>query len=56
MNAEIVFATVNIDTQINKVIALIYKEGFNYTPVLDKNKKVVGVVTPSSLINLLQNY
>lgn len=39
---------------INKVIELMYKEGFNYIPVIGKNKKVVGVVTPSSLINLLQ--
>jgi CBS-domain-containing membrane protein len=49
-------STVNIDTPINKVIRLVHKEGFHYIPVLDKNKKVVGVVTPSSVINLLQNY
>ncbi len=47
-------STVNKDTLINKVIKLIYKEGFHYIPVLDKNKKVVGVVTPSSILNLLQ--
>ena len=47
---------VNIDTPINKVIELVYKEGFQYIPVLDKNKKVIGVVTPSSLIDLLQKY
>ena len=40
---------------INKVIKLIYKEGFNYIPVLNKDKKVVGVVTPSSLIDFLEN-
>lgn len=45
---------VNKDTKINKVIKLIYDEGFHYIPVLDKNKKVVGVVTPSSVLNLLQ--
>ena len=49
-------STVNFDTPINKVIELVYKEGFQYIPVLDKNKKVIGVVTPSSLINLLQKY
>ena len=47
-------STVNKDTLINKVIKLIYKEGFHYIPVLNKNKKVVGVVTPSSVLNLLQ--
>jgi CBS domain-containing protein len=47
-------STVKIDDSINKVIELIYKEGFNYIPVLDKNKKVLGVVTPSSLISFLQ--
>jgi CBS domain-containing protein len=48
-------STVKIDDPINKVIKLIYKEGFNYVPVLDKDKKVVGVITPSSLINSLEN-
>lgn len=46
-------STVNLDTPINKVIELVYKEGFQYIPVLDKNKKVIGVVTPSTLIDLL---
>ena len=45
-----------LDTPINKVIELMHKRGFEYVPVLDKNEKVVGVVTPSSLINLLQDY
>jgi len=49
-------STVKLKDPINKVIKLIYKEGFNYIPVLDENKKVVGVVTPSSLIDLLQNH
>jgi CBS-domain-containing membrane protein len=49
-------STVNIDTPINKVIELVYKEGFHYIPVLDNNKKVIGVVTPSSILNLLENY
>ena len=47
-------STVSLDTPINKVIELLYKENFHYIPVLDKNKKVVGVVTPSSMIDLLE--
>ena len=47
-------STVRDDAPINKVIELIYKEGFNYIPVLNNDKKVVGVITPSSLINFLQ--
>ena len=47
-------STISPDTPINKVIKLIYKDGFQYLPVLDKEKKVVGVVTPSSMLNLLQ--
>ncbi|MBL7100539.1 MAG: CBS domain-containing protein [Nanoarchaeota archaeon] len=49
-------STVKLDTPINNVIKLVYKEGFQYIPVLNKNKKVIGVVTPSSLIDLLQKY
>ncbi len=49
-------STADIDTPINKVIELVYKEGFQYIPVLDKNKKVIGVVTPSSILDLLENY
>ena len=48
-------STVNLDTPINKVIELVYKEGFHYIPVLDKNKKVIGIVTPSSILNLLEH-
>ncbi len=47
-------STVDIDTPINKVIKLIHTEGFHYIPVLNKDKKVVGVVTPSSVLKLLQ--
>jgi len=46
-------STVGLDTPINKVIELVYKEGFNYIPVLDEDEKVVGVITPSSLIDFL---
>jgi osmoprotectant transport system ATP-binding protein len=48
-------STITQDTPINKVINLIHKEGFQYLPVLDKDKKVVGVVTPSSVLDLLQD-
>ena len=48
-------STVNLDTPINKVIELVYKEGFHYIPVLGKNKKVIGIVTPSSILNLLEH-
>lgn len=48
-------STVSENAPINNVIKLVYKEGFNYIPVLDEEKKVVGVVTPSSLIDFLQN-
>ena len=49
-------STVALDTPINKVIELVYKEGFHYIPVLDKNQKVIGVVTPSSILDLLEEY
>jgi CBS domain-containing protein len=48
-------STITQDTPINKVIELIHKEGFQYLPVLDKNRRVVGVVTPSSVLDLLQD-
>lgn len=48
-------STVNQDTPINKTIGFVYKEGFHYIPVVDKNKKVIGVVTPSSILNLLEH-
>lgn len=48
-------STAKMNDPINKVIKLIYIEGLNYIPVLNENKKVVGVVTPSSLIDFLQN-
>jgi|SRR3989344_764485 len=49
-------STVKEDTPINQIINLIYKEDCSYIPVLDKNNKVKGVITPSSLIKLLENY
>lgn len=44
------------NTPINEVIKLCWKKGSEYIPVLDDKDKVVGVVTPSSLINLLKDY
>jgi len=49
-------STLDLDTPINRAIELVYKESFQYIPILDKNKKVIGVVTPSSILNLLRNY
>jgi len=47
-------STAKVDTPLNHVIELLDKEGgFSYIPVLDKEKKVIGVVTPSSVISLL---
>ena len=43
------------NTPINKVIELLYKENSSYLPVVDENKKVVGVITPSSMINFLRD-
>lgn len=44
-----------INTPLNKIIELLYKEHSSYLPVVDENKKVVGVVTPSSMINFLKD-
>ena len=49
-------ATIRLDTPINKAIELVYEEGFEYIPVVDKNERVLGVVTPSSILDLLQNH
>lgn len=48
-------STVGLDAPINEVVKLVYEEGFEYIPVLDKKKKVRGVVTPSSLLALLED-
>lgn len=48
--------SVKVDTPINDVIRLVFRKGFEYIPVLEENKKVVGVITPSSLIKLLKDY
>ncbi|OVE75135.1 hypothetical protein BVX95_00140 [archaeon D22] len=47
-------STALVDTPINEVIEKIYEDDFDYIPVLDEDKKVVGVVTPSSVLSLLE--
>jgi len=47
--------TVTADTPINKVIEHIFYENCQYLPVLDNKQRVMGVVTPSSIIDLLQD-
>jgi len=49
-------STVVLDTPINKVIELLYKEEFHYIPIIDEKKSVIGVVTPSSVLNCLEHY
>lgn len=49
-------AVVKVDTSINEVIELLFKEDFEYIPVINNNENVVGVITPSSLIGLLKDY
>lgn len=49
-------STATLDTPINIVIELICKEGFHYIPIIDVDEQVIGVVTPSSIINLLKDY
>jgi len=48
--------SVKTGTPINRVIELVHKTGFDYIPVLDNDKKVLGVVTPSSVLALLQKH
>lgn len=48
--------TVYLDTPLNKVIELVYQKKFCYIPVIDHSRKVVGVVTPSSIIDLLRKH
>lgn len=49
-------STVKLDDPINQVIKLIHKEKFDYLPVLNHKEQVVGVITPSSIIDLLKDY
>ncbi len=47
---------VESNTPLNIVLEKIWKENCQYLPVIDKKEKVIGVVTPSSIINLLKDY
>ena len=49
-------STATLNTPINTIIELICKEGFHYIPIINDGKQVIGVVTPSSIINLLKDY
>jgi CBS-domain-containing membrane protein len=44
------------NTPINEVIELVNREKWEYMPVVDEEKRVKGVITPSSLIRLLKDY
>ena len=45
-----------MNTPINEVIEMLFKEDFEYLPVINSKDKVIGVITPSSLIGLLKDY
>lgn len=47
---------VTLDTPINEIIKLMNKKDYENIPVLDNNDKVLGIITPSSIINLLRNH
>ena len=47
--------TVHKDANLLKIMKLIDKEGFQYIPVIDKEKKVVGIITPSSILRFVIN-
>jgi CBS domain-containing protein len=49
-------AVVHINTPINTIIELINVPDSRYIPVLDEDGKVIGVITPSNVIDLLNNY
>jgi len=36
--------TVNVNDDFMKVITLMYSYNFDYLPVIDENKKVIGIV------------
>lgn len=47
---------VNENDSILKVLELIDKEGFNYIPVSNNENKIIGLITPSSLLDLLSKH
>ena len=44
------------NTTINKVLSLVYKRKKQNIIVVNKERKVIGVITPSSMLRLLSNY
>jgi CBS domain-containing protein len=46
--------TVTKKTPIEEVIWLVHSPGFRYIPVLNPQKKVIGVITPSSLLDAFE--
>ncbi len=47
---------VSKDTPINDVLKIVYKKSYDNIIVVDKKNKIVGIITPSSLLSLLSKY
>jgi len=47
--------TVEVNDDVMKVITLMYSYNFDYLPVVDKNRKVVGIVDKEVIENYLVN-
>lgn len=45
--------SVQKDTLIRDTVRKILKRGFKYVPVLDENKRLVGIVTRASLVDIV---
>ncbi len=48
--------TVYSETPFFDIMKLIDKKWFQYIPVIDKDKKVIGVITPSSILRFILHY
>ncbi|MBD3319437.1 CBS domain-containing protein [Candidatus Woesearchaeota archaeon] len=46
--------TVTKKTPMDKVLWLVYAPGFRFIPVLNDKKQVIGVITPSSLLDAFE--
>jgi CBS-domain-containing membrane protein len=46
--------TTTLKAHLDQLLWLVYTPGFQFIPVLNEKKQVVGVVTPSSILNVLQ--
>lgn len=44
------------DTPINDVLKIVYKKSYDNIIVVDEKNRIAGVITPSSLLNLLSKY